>query len=683
MNSENSTKVRILTGKLTSAIFLATMLSPGLAGAHTFDYAAFEELFGEPVTFSATGSPQRVSQVPATMVIITAEEIRRSGARDIPGVLMHVAGVDVMQTSNDHAEVSVRGYNQAYSPRLLVLVDGRQVYADFYGFTPWSAVPVELDAIRQIEVVKGPNSALFGFNAVGGVINIVTFDPMHDAAGTVSLSGGTQGLRQASVVSSWNLGQSTGIRLAAGHRDGDDFSTPVRPADVGARRGNERSAVNLNVEWDADEVLTLGVEATYSDARQAEFTPIYTLSHDEYETKSIKGYATADTRLGLLGATVYSNRITSDAFQADAPEPWVTLENRVTVAQLQSISKVASNLTLRLTAEYRHNTMPTTPVPGGNVFYDVAAIGGMWEWRIDPALTVTAAARADHWSLGRNGSVPAGYALTNDDWDRSETDPSFNVGVVWRASEMDTLRFLVGRGVQLPNLFNLGGFLLPIAPFAFVTGVPDLEPTTVENYELSWDRAVPGLAAALRVSVFHGYSSDIVAIVGDARPMEGLFGLPFNIGESRTTGLEVSLQGTLRDAWRWGWSYKGQKIDDEFTAGFPAEITLTDFEHTTPRHVLKANIGWARGRWEVDCYLRYRSSFNGFVSDGLGTGTALIAPIPSHVVVDGRLGYAVNDLMTIALSGRNLGSPQQRQTSAPEVERSLFATFSLDFGSRD
>lgn len=683
MNSEIPTMKRVVTGKLTSAIFLATMLSPSLAGAHTFDYAAFEELFGEPVTFSATGSPQRVSQAPATMIIITAEEIRRSGARDIPGVLMHVAGVDVMQTSNDHAEVSVRGYNQAFSPRLLVLVDGRQVYADFYGFTPWSSVPVELDAIRQIEVVKGPNSALFGFNAVGGVINIVTYDSLHDTPGTVSLSGGTQGLRQASVVSSWNPGRSTGIRLSAGHRDGDDFSTPVQPADVGARRGNERSAVNLNVQWSADDKLTLGMEATYSDVRQADLTPIYTLSHDEYETQSIKGYATADTRLGLFGATVYSNRITSDTFQAEAPEPWLTFENRVTVAQLQSISKVASHHTLRLTAEYRHNTMATTPVPGGDVFYDVAAIGGMWEWRIDPALTVTAAVRADHWSLGRSGSVPAGYALANGDWDRSETEPSFNVGVVWRAGDVDTLRLLVGRGVQLPNLFNLGGFLLPIAPFAFVTGVPDLEATTVDNYELSWDRAVPGLAAALRVTVFHGHSRDIVAIFGDARPMQGLFGLPFNIGESRTRGVEVSLQGTLREAWRWGWSYKGQRIDDDFTAGFPTETTLTDFEHTTPRHVLKANIGWARGRWEVDGYLRYQSSYHGFVSDGLDTRTASLAPIPSHVAVDGRLGYAVNDRITVVLSGRNLGSPQQRQTSAPEVERSLFATFSMDFGSRD
>lgn len=672
-----------LTRPLRAACLIAAFFIPGFVYADSIDYSALEALFGEPVTASATGSPQRESQVPATMIIVTAEEIRRSGARDIPGVLQHVAGVDVMQTSNDHAEVNVRGFNQAFSPRLLVLVDGRQVYADYYGFTPWSTVPVELDAIRQIEVVKGPNSALFGFNAVGGVINIVTYDALFDDAAAVSVSGGTQGLRQASVVSHWKAGESLGFGLSAGHREGDDFSTPLRPADVGARRGNERSSVDIDLEWNATETLHLGAEATYTEVRQAEFTPVYSLSFGEYKTKSIKAFAIADTKAGLLRATVYSNHIETDSFEGAAPEPSFTFDNRVTVAQLQSISKIASEHTLRLTAEYRHNSMATMPFPGGDVFYDVAAIGSMWEWRIDPAVTTTVAVRLDRWSLGRSGDAPATYPLSNDDWDRARTEPSFNAGVVWQASDVDTLRFLVGRGVQLPNLFNLGGFLLPIPPIGFVTGLPDLDPTIVETYEVAWDRLLSSFAARLRVSVFHGQSRDIVAILGETRLSEGLLSIPFNVGDSRTDGMEVSLQGTLREDWRWGWSYKAQRIEDQFDAGMPVERTLTDFEHTTPRHVLKANLGWARDRWEVDGFLRYQSGFQGILSDGQGTGTGLLVSIPSHVAVDGRIGYAINDRIVLALSGQNLGRSEQRQTSAPEVERRLFATFSVYLGPRE
>src|SRR5690606_15436990 len=130
--------------------------------------------------------------VPATMVIITAEQIRRSGAVDIPGVLQHVTGVDVLRWTNSGADVGVRGYNKVFSPRQLVLINGRQVYADYYGYTDWTTLPVELGEIRQIELVKGPDSALFGFNAVGGVINIITFAPQHDAVNFVEVRAGTQ-----------------------------------------------------------------------------------------------------------------------------------------------------------------------------------------------------------------------------------------------------------------------------------------------------------------------------------------------------------------------------------------------------------------------------------------------------------------------------------------------------------
>jgi len=94
------------------------------AQAQSIDYGSFEHLFGESVTTSATGLPERVTNVPVNMTIITADEISRSGARDIPGVLRHVAGVDIMQWSNDDSDISVRGYDQAFAARTLVLTTG-------------------------------------------------------------------------------------------------------------------------------------------------------------------------------------------------------------------------------------------------------------------------------------------------------------------------------------------------------------------------------------------------------------------------------------------------------------------------------------------------------------------------------------------------------------------------------
>ena len=157
--------------KFTSLLSVAVAALPfvaGAAGAQSIDYGSLESLFGEAVTTSATGSPQRSTEVPVDMTIISADDIKRSGAHDLPTLLGRVPGIDVLNWSTYGADVGVRGYNQPMSPRLLVLVNGRQVYLDHYGYTAWSTIPVQLSEIRQIEVVKGPNAALFGFKSNTG-----------------------------------------------------------------------------------------------------------------------------------------------------------------------------------------------------------------------------------------------------------------------------------------------------------------------------------------------------------------------------------------------------------------------------------------------------------------------------------------------------------------------------------
>jgi outer membrane receptor for ferrienterochelin and colicins len=274
--------------------------------AQSIDYGASEQVFGEPITTSVTGSPQRASDVPATTEIITADEIRRSGARDIPGVLRHVAGIDVLQWRNDDADVAVRGYNQPFSPRLLVLIDGRQVYADFYGYTPWTALPVELAQIRQIEVVKGPNSAFFGVNAVGGVINIVTYNPLYDRVNSASASIGTQGLAEASAVATLKLHNIGAMRISAGARSDDEFSTPENPLVAGARRGDHRAEINALTVARLGRNVVANFEATTSSSSEVDLAAGYTTLEDHYHAKSVKLQLSADTRLGLVKATAYT-----------------------------------------------------------------------------------------------------------------------------------------------------------------------------------------------------------------------------------------------------------------------------------------------------------------------------------------------------------------------------------------
>ena len=233
-----------------ACLALAAILSClPLVGSHaqTMDYAGMEQLLGEPVTMSATGAPQRATDVPANMDIITAEDIRRSGADNLPDILQFVAGLDIRRYGFAAADIGARGYTETSNPRLLVLVNGQQVYMDDLGRTQWYTLPVQLAEIRQIEIIKGPSSALYGFNAASGVINIITYDPLQDSENTVSAAAGTQGYTAVSGVGTWQIGDSAGIRATAdGFRAREYDGATLQPSDLAFREAPERASAGLD-----------------------------------------------------------------------------------------------------------------------------------------------------------------------------------------------------------------------------------------------------------------------------------------------------------------------------------------------------------------------------------------------------------------------------------------------------
>ena len=128
------------------------------------------------VTITATRAERDVLDVPGNVTVIEREEIERSGARSVPDLLRRQSGLLVTSTTSNPAGVQVeaRGFNNggALGSSLLVQVDGRRVNQADTGNTDWATIP--LDSIESIEIVRGPASALYGDNAVGGVINIRT-----------------------------------------------------------------------------------------------------------------------------------------------------------------------------------------------------------------------------------------------------------------------------------------------------------------------------------------------------------------------------------------------------------------------------------------------------------------------------------------------------------------------------
>jgi iron complex outermembrane receptor protein len=638
------------------------------------DYGSLEQLFKGPVTTSATGSPQRDTDVPVNMSIVTADDIRRSGARDILGVLRHVPGVDMMQWGADNADISIRGYNQAFASGTLVLVDGRQVYADYYGFVPWSALPVELGAIRQVEVVKGPNAALFGFNAAGGAINIITYNPRYDDVNAVSIRAGSPALGEISGVATVRLGSEGALRVSAGYRNNDDFSTAIPATMVGSPRSkNDRATVDADLVYALGTRVEVGLEASHTHAALNEVSPNYAVQNSKYETNSIQGRLTADTTVGMLQLVAYTNWI---AWKG-APSPWLgqfDMNNQVTVVRAEDVFDIGAGHILRLAAAYRHNEVNTTPFSGGTVAYDVWSGSGMWSWQISPELSLTSAIRLDHLALDRSGAAPTNYPFANADWSRALDEISYNFGLIWSLSAQDTVRAIVGRGVQLPSLVESGALLIA-TPYLSVTGIPSLKPTSVMNYEITWDRELPEVGAKFQIAAFHQNTTNLVSVGGAfAGGPLAPYATPANIGSSRAFGIELTASGKFDEAWHWTAGYRLETIVDRLLPMAAGGIDFADYQHGTPKHLIKAGLGWADGHWEADGYINWQSDTNGLRLSGLGTTRV---PVGSFASVDARIGYRLARWATIAVSGQNLLQAQQRQTSGPEVGRQLYLTLSL------
>ena len=647
----------------------------GAASAQSVDYGSLEQVFNEPVTTSATGSPQRSTEAPADMQIISADEIRRSGETSLPGILQRAAGIDVLNHSAGQSDVNVRGYDQVSSPRLLVLVNGRQVYEDHYGLTNWATIPVQLDEIRQIEVVKGPNSALFGFNAVSGVINIITYNPKFDDTNIAQVRAGDYGQRQGSMVKTFKFGDKISLRVSAGGESADEWknhgplplSTDVHNPTDG--KANADLVAQLGAKTD------LRLEGSWSNVQEDTLVG-YTYVVEKTATTSEKATLTSDTQIGLVQAQAYQTQMEVKYDFA----PRILWNNVITVASLQDLFKIGAANTFRFAVEYRDNTLNTAPIGGGNVSYNVAAASGMWNWIITPQLTSTAAVRVDDLTLHRDGAFPAGIPLANNSfWDRTITEPSVNYTLAWRPTAADTFRASYARGVQAPSLVELGGlqFGVPVAPGVTfdLMGTPSLKPSIVVNYELAYDHDFTVAQFGLRLfeqqwtDIKSGPQTSILGIY-PTLTTNGAFNFA-NVSDSKESGVEVSLKGKITPALHWRADYTYTDVKDSPYPGTNEALQYVAFQETTPKGRGNLGLAWEKGPWEADANLHYVGAYQWYdITNGA------LAPVAAYTGLSSRLGYRTKDGVTVAISGQNLLTDYQKQTRGLEAERRLQFTIS-------
>ena len=182
-----------------------------------------------PVVITPTKVAQPILESPSSITVLTKEDIRRYGMTSFADILRNVPGVDVMSMSPTDRNISMRGFNELVAGKILTLVDNLPIYMDFFGMTLWEALPVSIDEIERIEIIRGPGSALYGANAFDGVVNIIT-DSASEAVGTnMTAAVDHHGEMQGSIIHGGGMDDLT-YKASAGwdrHSGWDDVDADV------------------------------------------------------------------------------------------------------------------------------------------------------------------------------------------------------------------------------------------------------------------------------------------------------------------------------------------------------------------------------------------------------------------------------------------------------------------------
>ena len=325
---------------------------------------------GEEIVVSASKVETTIVNAPATMSVISEETILNSPAQNYGDLLRSVPGLNVVQMSARDINVNSRQASGTLSASQLVVVDGRSIYLDFYGFTLWDWIPSNPEDIKQIEVVRGPASAVWGANALTGVINIITKSPREiacaageappcrgfrlgftgglfdrEAGSTTGDDSGKSGGTSATFVSAPN--ETWSFKLSGGYYYSDPYARPtgtipvtthplnsslrvggaVYPADRDAVQQGERAFRNTStsqpkVDLRVDQELGNGGRMTYAGGYAGTDGLIHTgIGPFDIQSGSNMSYGKIQYGKNALKIGAFANFVDADAPSLLLPDP--------------------------------------------------------------------------------------------------------------------------------------------------------------------------------------------------------------------------------------------------------------------------------------------------------------------------------------------------------------------------
>ena len=171
---------------------------------------------------ASRGRREKITDAPASISIISELKIRNASNPNLGDYFKNIKGVDFTASGLDSYNLSARGFNSSFSSRLLTLTDGRMANVPSLRLIAYNVIPLTSDDVRQIEVVLGPSSALYGPNAHAGVVNIISKRPQESKGTVVGITGGTRNFAKAQVRHAGAIG-NLGYKMSLVQFNADDW----------------------------------------------------------------------------------------------------------------------------------------------------------------------------------------------------------------------------------------------------------------------------------------------------------------------------------------------------------------------------------------------------------------------------------------------------------------------------
>ncbi|NOQ36488.1 MAG: TonB-dependent receptor [Methylococcaceae bacterium] len=616
-----------------------------------------EELANIEIT-SVAKKPQKLSQAASSVFVLTQEDIKRSGVTTIADALRMVPGAQVAKLDANKWAISIRGFNDIFANKLLVLMDGRSVYSPFLGGTYWDTVDTILEDIERIEVIKGPGGTLWGANAVNGVINIITKNAKDTQGGLVSALVGDEERGKFAMRYGGEITPELKYRIYAKAFEKDEAENGVDDWRMG------RAGFRMDAEPSDKDKLTF-----QSDVYVGE----------EGERAESDSFGMFASKTDVLGANVlfrWNRELENDSD--------LSLQVYYDRTEREHFYVTDKRDTVDIDFQHRFQSFWNQEIIWGLGFRyidDETTAGTIIALNpTDRSDQIYSAFIQDEISLIKDRLIlTLGSKFEHNSYTGFEYQPSARL--LWKIAEQHNVWGAVSRAVKVPSRIGQDiiiqrGLLSPTLSLN-ILGDKDFTSEELLSYELGYRFLTKNLT--LDVSLFYNLYDRLRSLeLGTIIPGNpNVFPLVIdNKLRSEVYGAEIALSWQVMDSWRLhgAYSYVQMQIHKSSDS---SDITEEQDEGDTPHHQASLRSLWQpHPDWQVDTTLRY---------------VDMIKEIPftnkpavkSYIMLDLRLAWQFNENLELSLIGQNLLGKHREfrgstvDTQATDVEPSVF--FKADF----